>query len=596
MRIAFAFLAVCGAATCLAPSAARAERATAPRLLPKSTLAFVRVADSPELVARFRDTALGRISQDEQVKPFVTGLYSAAEDAWSQIEERVGLPLDQLLTIPQGEISFAFVGQRKNDEGRYEGPSGLILLLDVPGRLPDAKKLLENGEKFIREQGGQIEKEMLDAVELTKYTGPDGNQLFQFEKEETIVLTTNKDLAAGVLASWNGAPQGESLADNDKFASIMSRCAGSPDDPPQITWYVDAIDLIRTLARGNAAAQTGLALFPVLGIDGIKGVGGSWTFATGDFDDIMHTHVLLESPRSGVVEMLALGSGDITPETWVPADSSSYVTVHWEIDETFRVAARLYNSLMSEGAFEAEVQRRVSERLGADFEKEVMPLLDGRVTIVNWVDREGPPRLNSQTMLVGVKVTDPEAFQPVYAKMLEKFGEQLEKTSFAGVEYHRVKQRERPESNEVPAGARRPEPCMAILGDYLVLSDSVQALEHVIETSRDPETSLANDIEFKLIASRIRRQTGGDRPGMFQFKKPEEGVRLLYDLAAAETTRDRLTSQAENSKFFKRLDETMKDNPLPPFSVLARYLAPGGGMVTSDETGFHYTTFTLRRK
>jgi len=586
-------LVICLAAVVLCGRQARAERATAPRILPKSTLAYVRIADTPQLVSRFRETSLGRISQDDQVKPFVTGLYAAAEDAWTQIEERVGLPLNQLLAIPQGEISVAFIGQTKNDEGKYEGPSGVVLLFDVKGHLADAKKLLENGGKFIQENGGSIEVEKLDDIELTKYSGPDGNSVFQFEKEETIVLATSKDLAAGIVSSWQGAADGQSLADNDKFTAIMSRCATSVDDPPQITWFVDVIDLIRNLARGNTAAQTGLALFPVLGLDGIKGAGGSWTFATGDFDSVMHAHVLLESPRSGVVEMLALGSGEVTPEAWVPADASSYITLHWEFDETFRVAARLYNSLMSEGAFEAEVQRRVSERLGADLEKEVLPLLDGRVTIVNWVDREGPPRINSQTMMAGIKLTDPEAFKPVFVKILEKFGDRLEKASFAGVEYQKVKQRE---DREPTPNARQPELCMAVIGDYFVIADSTQALEHSIKTSRDPNASLAGDVEFQLIASRIKRQVGGDRPGMLQFTKPEEGMRLLYDIAAADSTRERLTSQAENNPFFKRLDQTMKDNPLPPFSVLARYLAPGGGMVTSDETGFHYTTFTLRRK
>jgi hypothetical protein len=438
--------------------------------------------------------------------------------------------------------------------------------------------------------------EKIDDIEIAHFTGPDGNSAFQFEKEGTIVITTNKDLAAGVLSAWNGAPTGASLADNDKFSSIMSRCSGAVDDPPQITWYVDAIDLIRAVARGNAAAQTGLALFPVLGLDGIKGVGGSLTFATGDFDDVMHLHVLLESPRSGVVEMLALGSGDVTPEAWVPADASNYMTLHWELDETFRVASRLYNSLMNEGAFEAEVQRRVSERIGADFEKEVMPLLDGRITVANWVERDGPPKLNSQTLMVGIKLTDSEAFKPVRDKLLEKFSERLEKKTFAGVEYHTVVPTERDLERELPADTRRPQICAALLGDYLLLTDSELALQEAIKTSHDPELSLANDVEFKLIASRIKRQMGGDRPGMLQFNKPEEGMRLMYDIAAADTTRDRLASQSENNKFFRGLEKTMKDNPLPPFSVLAKYLAPGGGMVTSDETGFHWTTFTLRRK
>ena len=40
----------------------------------------------------------------------------------------------------------------------------------------------------------------------------------------------------------------------------------------------------------------------------------------------------------------------------------------------------------------------------------------------------------------------------------------------------------------------------------------------------------------------------------------------------------------------------LKDNPLPAFSVLAKYFAPGGGMMVNDETGIHYMTFTLKRK
>jgi len=34
---------------------------------------------------------------------------------------------------------------------------------------------------------------------------------------------------------------------------------------------------------------------------------------------------------------------------------------------------------------------------------------------------------------------------------------------------------------------------------------------------------------------------------------------------------------------------------LPPFAVTRQYLAPGGAMVV-DETGIHYTAFSLRRK
>jgi hypothetical protein len=73
-------------------------------------------------------------------------------------------------------------------------------------------------------------------------------------------------------------------------------------------------------------------------------------------------------------------------------------------------------------------------------------------------------------------------------------------------------------------------------------------------------------------------------------------MKLLYDLATSETTKQNLARQAENNEFFKRLDDTLKKNPLPPFKVLAKYLAPAGAMMTQDETGFHYMSFGLKRK
>jgi hypothetical protein len=44
------------------------------------------------------------------------------------------------------------------------------------------------------------------------------------------------------------------------------------------------------------------------------------------------------------------------------------------------------------------------------------------------------------------------------------------------------------------------------------------------------------------------------------------------------------------------LNQALSQNPLPPFAVLAEYMAPAGGMIVNDETGIHYMTFTLKRQ
>ncbi len=573
------------AAVSLLSPLAQAQRPVAPKLLPEQTLAYFRVLDTPQLITRFRETNIGRMGADEQIKPLVSEFYAALQELWGNIEERVGLPLDQVLSIPQGEICIAFVAVP-------EGPTGLVVIIDVKDRAISARKLLEKGEAFAADNRVTKTSEKMAGYDINVYSGPNGNaQAVQLDRDGAIVITSGKPVMQMVLDAWAGKLE-KTLADNDRFNTIMNRCQGTPDDPPQITYFADPIQIVKIAARGNFAAQTGLALLPVLGVDGIKGLGGSLIFATGEFDDVSHFHLLLENPRSGVVDALSMGSGDTTPEAWVPADAMSYTTLHWNLEDTYRKGAKLYNSLLSEGAAEGEIKRLVQDAIGLDFESEILAALDGRVTLVAWVEK--PIKLNSQANIVGIKLRDAKDFQPTLEKLVEKFKDNLEKKNFAGTTFYAIKTPLPP--NEQPTTLRRPEPCLAILGDYLVATDSRQALEQAITTSSTPGKSLAAELDYKLIASKIRRQVGGDSPGMLQFTRPETGMKLLYDLAQSSDTQGLLARQAEGNQFFGRLEKAMKDNPLPPFSVIAKYFAPAGAMVVNDETGFHYTGFTLRRK
>jgi hypothetical protein len=582
VRVTSAVVLVCLILVTIAP--VFAERPAAPRLLPESTLAVAHVPDVPHLIDRFKQTAIGRISRDEQIKPLVSQLYATAQDFWKQIEPRVGLPLNEVLAIPQGELCVAFAALP-------DQRPGVIVILDVKDRLPQVKKMLAKGEELLLQNGGSRPEEKFGSQEYSIYQGVGRNQVCLFERDGTIIATSGKDLMQFVISAWEGTAE-KTLADNDKYNTIMSRCAGPADDPPQITYFVDPIEGIRRLARGSFAA-TGLALFPVLGLDGIKGVGGSMIFASGEFDEVQHIHLLLDNPRDGVLQAIAMKSGDTTPEAWVSPDCITYTTIHWDFYQTYNVAAKLYNSLMGENEFQREVENRVSNRVGADFEKEILPTLDGRVSYVQWGEK--PVRINSITNLLGLRLKDTAAATQALDKMIQRHADRLEKQRFGSVSYWSLRV---PQRRDLAAGdtLRQPQPCFGIVGDYLLMSDSMAAFQQAVVSSTDPSRGLANSLDFKLIASKIKRQPGGDAPGMVSFARPEEGMRFWYDLASSDATKRQLAEQGANNPLFKSLDQALKDNPLPPFSVLAQYLSPGGGMMVNDETGIHYSTFTLKRE
>jgi hypothetical protein len=564
-----------------------AQRPTAPQILPLTTLAVLRIADTPLLVERFKQTAIGQIGQDPRMKPLVGQLYQAVQDAFKQVQDRIGLPLDQLLRIPQGEVCVGFVASRDFDE-----QPGLIIIIDTKDQVAQARKLLSFAEEIAHRNGGGKSSEKFGDQEITTYTGLGPGRVFSVERDGSFLFATTKEVMDTVLANLSGAGLEKTLADSDKYNTVMSSCLGSGDEQPHVSWYVDPIALIRRLASGSLAA-TGLALFPVLGLDGLQAVGGTMTFASGDFDQVQHFHVLLDNPRVGVIDAIALRPGDMTPEIWVPADCVSYSTIHWDLQHTFNVSARLYNGIMGDGALQQQIRTKVSDPLGADFEKEIMPHLSGRATHVQWVEK--PVRINSITTMIGLQLRDPKAAQPIVDKILQRHSDRMEKQRYGTVSYWAIKGAQR-RQRETGLEMREPLPCFGIVGDYLLMTDSLKAFQEAVTAQADSERSLSTALEFKLIAGKIKRQRGGDAPGAIQFQRPEEGLRFWYDLANAESTRKRLSEQGSKNPFFGSVDRALRDNPLPPFSVISQYLAPGGGMLVNDETGFHYTTFTLKRK
>ncbi len=574
--------------TCvLLPSLLVAERPTAPKLLPKNTLVYVRVANSRELADAFMATASGKLGKDENLQPLFSHLYSSASQAFTEVEERIGVSLTELLRIPQGELCFAVVGQET-------GRPAIVFLIEVGDQAEVARRLLNFIESEAKNNGGSISNQDVSGTQVNIIDGPDGRVSY-CEREGVVLFSSDVDLMKEMLGVWDGDEGAETFAENRQFTSIMRRSAGTKDERPQITFFVDPIELFRNLSRDNFGAQATLALLPSLGLDGVKSAGGSLIFATEDFDSITHIHIMLDNPRKGVLEMLALESGDTTPEDWVPKDAASYMTVNWDLQKTVDAFEKIYDKIRGEGAFADDLKRRMSDPTGIDVEEEILAKLGNRMTHVSWFEKQA--RVNSGTNLIGVKLSDPSGLKKTVEGLINKFAlEESTKRTYRGTTYYEFQPRRRPPQNLDESLVRQPSPCIAVVGDYMLFSDSTECLKAAIANKKNPSNSLAEELDYKLIASKIEHLAGSAQPSMIAFQRPEESMRSFYDLATSPNTRRRLEEAAQNQPFFRALNDALKENPLPPFSQLAKYLAPGGGILISDETGIHYTTFGLKRE
>lgn len=583
-------------------SSVRAERAASSLLLPKETLAYIRLAHVPEFAQRFRETAFGRMLNDPQLKPLVEHLYGQAVNEVDQFKEKLGLSLDELLAIPQGEIAFAIVPHP--EQGAVP-----VLVVDTGNNVANAQKFLETLEKQLdnpnrREE--QVEGQTVVVLNVNNVA-----DLILFEREGTYVLTSYMAVVPELIKNWTGREK-DSLNDNPRYAAVMSSCRAK-DSEPQFVWYAEPIEIVKAYFGGDFSARLALATLPALGLDGLKAVGGSMALGVGEFDFIGHAHLLLDNPRAGVIEVLQLAEGDLKPQPWVPSDASGYMTVYWDFQASFNQLEKLIDSFQSPGFVADNVKKNISDKLEVDVVNELIPLLAGRVSLVTRMPNrnqglavsgeigEGKANVSFQLgrgpdQLVAIEVKDMKKAQTLLDRVLAKpeFGDKIVKKSWAGHDYYTGKPRERLDGDGNP---REPTatPCFALAHDCLIVSDQLALMQSVLG-SREEKDSLGAALDYKLMSSKILRHSGDGRVGMISFNRPDEGLRYVWDIAVQEQTKARLEKAAENNKFFSSLDSALKQHPLPPFSAVEKYFSPTGAILTNEESGFHYLTFTLKRK
>jgi len=615
-------------------SAASAEgsgvrRPSAIHLLPPHTVLLLWIPNAPELAERFMNTAMGRMIQDPQMKPLIQDVYGSVVEAVAAVKDQIGMSLPELLEIPQGEMVLAVVAPE-------QGPLGAVVLLEAGEQMGRVRQVLAKGTEALEKQPNvQKSQQTIEDVPVVIYDGlgPQRRRAMYCEKDGCLVLSTDLEVLKGVLTAWKGGAE-KTLADHEHFAAVMKHCRGGKDQPAQFFWYFDPIGLLRKIGQEDIQVRLFTASLPALGLDGVLGMGGSLTYDVGQFDEVVHFHLLLDNPRSGIVEMIALEPGEVRPEPWVPPDTATYTTFHWRFQTTLANLAKLYDSFRGEGAFSAELRRRVLDQTGVDLEKEILPALDGRVTYVTRINREEPLSLQSSSWCWALRLKESKPIEEALEKLAKKYEKNIRTESFRMAKYYHVIPPEPPRSKappesekqspKTPAGKRPPgqrqqrtvfgirmggppqigeteqpprppEPCLGIVQNYLIIADRPSMYEKILTQADHPQETLADALDFKLIAAKIARTAAGNQPVMIGFNRPEEGMRWLYDLVQSEGTKERLRQAAQENPFWKNIQTALEKNPLPPFEVLQQYLAPGGAMILDDQTGLHYTSFTLRR-
>jgi hypothetical protein len=411
------------------------------------------------------------------------------------------------------------------------------------------------------------------------------------------------------------------LSRNRKFITIMNRCRGTKDFPPELRFFVDPIELAKSATRGDIGSQFLINLLPVLGLDGLLGMGGSFLLSEDEFASVAHLHVLLAEPRKGVFQMLAFRPTDYQPEPWMPDKTFNYFTTSWDIPLMLSELTKIIETFQEEGVVDRFFERNIDPEVGFDFRKEFLGSLSGRVTFAQWI--EPPLTATSQQNILSLGVKDPQAMEELLEKIFVRINRDIPEDSnfrwvdesYRGIPVYsmmeegirgaqqrrmeRENQRRREQGDrvfEIELEASPTQPAFALVGDSLLISpQSRAALLTAIDTEQGKLESLGNNPDFLRVNEKMYRALRSELPSAIFYSDPSNVFDWMFGLAKNENSQAFMRERSDQFEALGRFKRAWDKNPLPDFSEIEQYVQPQGGFMTSDETGLHLLFFELRQ-
>ena len=605
-------------------------------LLPETTVAFIQIDDFRDMVGKLQETSFGQMTQDESIAPLINGLWDEARLAYNDVEAEVGVTLEDIQELPSGEMTFAIIAPRRQNP-EY------MLIIELDTESGAGERILERGREVIAAETGEpvTTEESEDGIEYETFNAAGKNFKF-FEKDGLMVGCSSAEELDAFVDRWmeREVEKVRPLTSNRKFVTIMNRCLGNNEIEPEARFFIDPIGLARSATRGNFAAQAAINFLPIIGLDGLLGVGGSMLLSEDDFESVVHGHILLSNPRKGILEMLALKPTDYQPEPWLPADTATYMTTSWDVDQLLAELSKMVDLYQNgEGLVDEWIDGNINERIQMDLKEDVLAHLTGRVTYADWY--APPMALNSQVQLFAMELSDAEAFEESFESIIQtvtrpnnrneddasenELSSWMTTSEYKGFKTwtlsqaamdRRTAQRnarrdarrkargeDEDEDEEVNPEVQeityemRPRPAMAIVGNYLLMSFSPRSMdfiEHAINTAEGEEMPMFDDEKYMEVQRKMTRLLRSDMPCAMTYQNPEQAFRMLFELAGSEQTSALLATQIEDNPILSGIQSRFAENPLPDFDEMKGYFRPTGGFVVSDDTGYHFLAFSMK--
>ncbi|PHQ32681.1 DUF3352 domain-containing protein [Rhodopirellula bahusiensis] len=604
----------------------------APKLLPSGTLAYLRVDDVNDIRNDWGESSLGKMLEDPKMRPFVSDIYQIVSDLFDNVGDELGLTLDELRSLPQGQLAIALLEgpppEEKTDEQkaeeeedddaiarrlqakrRQQNSFAVAVMIDAGPNNKEMEALVERLMELAEKNRMIIQNEQIGSIELTRLVRQrgDGDVIEWFEQDGFYVIGAGRTIAQSIAKKLNAAERDtsqssgrsrrskptpsaetETLAQNADFVAVMSRSIGAEAEIPQITFFVNPYGIAKRIIARSGSAFFIAPIVQDLGIEKIRGIGGS-LFRGGEIvESIGHMHVLIDPPRDGFFGVLRPEDIQVSPPTWVPADAASFTCVGWDVETAFENVGKIVNRFAGEGKFDNFTEKPVQERFDVSLKEEVFPLMTGRIVTIQRYQL--PATWNSMARAIAIEVKDAKEAQKLLEKVKAKAPPaRMKPEVLRGKTVYFSEQRKFDQP-----GIRVPESSVMLLDNWLMLCDSREILLQVLRAEGGEIDRLADDEDYVLLTSELGAKLEGETPFLFQFNRDAETYRILYEMASSDETAQSIENRGGDNPIAGRVAELMRRDDWPDWDDLEKYFSVSGIFGYDEPGGIHIGSLNLR--
>jgi len=581
-------------------------------LLPNTTKEFLHF-NLPRLEQGFPRTQWAAMLTDFRVIGFASTLLKQLNDD-SELVQRFGFSSADLRPATAGQATWAVIQPAPREAAH-------VLLVDVTGKRAQAEALRKRAGQKLQERGGQYSRRTVGQTMLDVYQFPatrrelKPSQVVLLIKDDLLIVGDHLPAVEGILRRWSG-PCRDCLKEMTAYQKIMQRCeerAGSKKESQQLCWFIEPIGRLETArAEDPRSFRGGPDTVNVLkkeGCEAIRGVGGFVNFAVGEYDLLHQSAVYAPRKKGGFgrgLGLLTLPSGsDFTPPSWVPDDSSVFVSAYLDVPRAFEALGCLFDTVYANGAagtFTKVVDSVQDDTDGQqlDIRADLIDNLGPRVFLVRdgapLQDQAGKPVARERTLLAFEIQPEQEA---TVATAVHRFFEGDARVHLRRLEGTPHSYWEIAISHTADGVKRISRSGLVVADGYLFYATDVDLLQKVLGN----HPSLSRAADYQRVSQEMVKLGADSDCCLRLFERPGDNLRNTYEaLRTGKLTNLRAVygqvfgvlfpsngTKGETTRKFDR-------SGMPSFEVLNAYLGPAGTFAINQDDGWVIVGFTLKKK